>query len=110
MATPEGSAYHHSIGIAADHPAFAGHFPGMPILPGALLLDEALRTIETDLGLDISHWQLTAAKFLQSVRPGDALTIEHTAGADGTLRFSVRAADRFALTGSLSRPPADDGR
>jgi 3-hydroxymyristoyl/3-hydroxydecanoyl-(acyl carrier protein) dehydratase len=110
MATPEGNEFRHSIGYAADHPAFAGHFPGMPILPGALLLDEALRTIETDLGIDITHWQLTAAKFLQSVRPGDALTIEHTAGADGTLRFSVRTEDRFALTGSLSRASAGDGR
>ena len=64
MATPERAEFRHSIGIAADHPAFAGHFPGMPILPGAVLLDEALRIIELDLGIDISQWQLTAAKFL----------------------------------------------
>jgi 3-hydroxymyristoyl/3-hydroxydecanoyl-(acyl carrier protein) dehydratase len=103
MASPDGSAYAHSIGIAADHPAFAGHFPGMPILPGALLLDEALHVIQRDLGIDLTQWQLTTAKFLESVHPGDELTIEHTGIADGAVRFAVRIADRSALAGTLSR-------
>jgi 3-hydroxymyristoyl/3-hydroxydecanoyl-(acyl carrier protein) dehydratase len=110
MATPERAEFRHSIGIAADHPAFAGHFPGMPILPGAVLLDEALRIIELDLGIDITQWQLTAAKFLEIVRPGDWLTIEHATIADGTVRFAVRVADRSALSGTLSRDPAGAGR
>ena len=62
MATSDHIAYVHSIGIAADHPAFAGHFPGMPILPGAVLLDEVLRIIERDLGIDLTQWQLASAK------------------------------------------------
>jgi 3-hydroxymyristoyl/3-hydroxydecanoyl-(acyl carrier protein) dehydratase len=103
MATPDRPAYVHSIGIAADHPAFAGHFPGMPILPGAVLLDETLRIIERDLSIDLTQWQLTAAKFLESVRPGDQLTVEHTGLADGGVRFAVRVADRSALAGTLSR-------
>lgn len=109
MATPERAEFRHSIGIAADHPALAGHFPGMPIVPGAVLLDEALRIIELDLGIDITQWQLTAAKFLEIVRPGDTLTIEHTAIADGTVRFAVRVADRSALSGTLSRAAAGAG-
>lgn len=110
MATPERAEFRHSIGIAADHPAFAGHFPGVPILPGAVLLDEALRIIELDLGIDLTQWQLTAAKFLEIVRPGDCLTIEHAAIADGTVRFAVRVADRSALSGTLSRDAAGAGR
>ncbi len=92
--------------IALDHPAFAGHFPGMPILPGVVLLDEALRAIEIDLGLDLRQWQIAAAKFLEFVRPGEALTIEHAAPANGLIRFTVRVADRPALTGTLSPAPA----
>ena len=96
-----------SIGIAADHPAFAGHFPGMPILPGAVLLDETLSVIEAELQLDLTRWQLTAAKFLEPVRPGDELTVEHTPIVEGTVRFAVRIADRRALTGTLSQLGGD---
>ena len=103
MATPDRLAYAHSIGIAADHPAFAGHFPGLPILPGAVLLDETLRIIAMDLNIDLTQWRLTAAKFLESVRPGDQLTVEHTGLADGGVRFAVRMADRSVLAGTLSR-------
>jgi len=92
----------HALDVAADHPAFAGHFPGMPILPGAVLLDEALHAIETDRNLDLTQWQVTTAKFLEAVRPGDALAIEHNAASDGTLRFAVRVEQRTALTGILS--------
>ncbi|HXR25389.1 MAG TPA: hypothetical protein VN742_08515, partial [Candidatus Binataceae bacterium] len=87
-------------------PAFTGHFPGMPILPGVVLLDEALRAIEVDLDLDLRQWQIAAAKFLEFVRPGEVLTIEHTSPESGLIRFTVRVADRPALTGTLSLAPA----
>jgi len=107
----EESKHVHALSIAADHPAYAGHFPNMPILPGAVLLDEALRLIETELAIDLTQWQLTAAKFLETVRPGDALNVEHTSAANGTVRFAVRIDDRPALSGTLTRTPqgaADD--
>jgi 3-hydroxyacyl-[acyl-carrier-protein] dehydratase len=92
------------LSVAADHPAYPDHFPGMPILPGAVLLDEALRLIELELALDLTQWQLTAAKFLEPVRPGDALTLEHTSDSDGIVRFAVRVSDKPALAGTLSKP------
>jgi 3-hydroxymyristoyl/3-hydroxydecanoyl-(acyl carrier protein) dehydratase len=96
--------------VPLDHPAFAGHFPGMPILPGAALLDEVLHVLEEELELDPVEWQVATAKFLEPVRPGDALTVEHDAAAD-IIRFAIRvaqphAADRTALAGTLARPRA----
>ncbi len=93
--------------VPDDHPAFAGHFPGMPVLPGAALLDAALHVLEEELGFDPVDWQLTTAKFLQPVRPGDVLAVEHSASAD-VIRFAVRVAqphvaDRAALAGTLAR-------
>jgi len=95
----------HAFEIAPDHPAFAGHFPGMPILPGAVLLDEALRVIEVDLALDLTQWQIATAKFLERVRPGDALTVEHSGPANGLVRFTVRVANRPGVaTPGLANP------
>jgi 3-hydroxymyristoyl/3-hydroxydecanoyl-(acyl carrier protein) dehydratase len=91
-----------ALEIAADHPAFAGHFPGMPILPGAVLLDEALRVVAQNLALDLTHWQIASAKFLDSVRPGESLIVEHSAAAHDSIRFIVRVADRTALAGTLT--------
>jgi 3-hydroxymyristoyl/3-hydroxydecanoyl-(acyl carrier protein) dehydratase len=96
--------------VPVDHPAFSGHFPGMPVLPGAALLDEALHVLEEELGFDPVAWQITTAKFLEPVRPGDVLAVEHSADeADkDVIRFAVRVAkpdvaDRAALTGTLAR-------
>lgn len=84
----------------------------MPVLPGAVLLDEALRLLATDLGLDLTAWQLTAAKFPHGVRPGEEITLEHSAIAGGVVRFCVRSSGRTALSGTLSRMSGgglDDG-
>jgi 3-hydroxyacyl-[acyl-carrier-protein] dehydratase len=95
--------YVHVLGIAKDLPAFAGHFPGRPILPGALLLDEVLERIARDRDLDLKEWQVSSAKFLAGIGPGDVLTIEHSGEAEGAVRFSVHIESRPALSGTLTR-------
>lgn len=96
----------HTLVVAGDHPAFAGHFPGMPVLPGAVLLDEVLHILEEALALDPIEWQIATAKFLEPVTPGDVLTVEHASSPD-TIRFAVALADRPALAGTLTRLQAD---
>jgi acyl-coenzyme A synthetase/AMP-(fatty) acid ligase len=88
--------------IDPDHPAFAGHFPGFPVLPGAVLLDEALHAIGRGRGLDLVQWRVASAKFLRFVRPGELLVLEHSAVDDGGIRFTIRAADLTVVSGVLS--------
>ena len=49
--------------VPADHPAFAGHFPGRPIVPGVVLLDRAILFAEAMLGASGLNWQVGNAKF-----------------------------------------------
>jgi 3-hydroxyacyl-[acyl-carrier-protein] dehydratase len=104
---------HGPLEIPRDHPAFAGHFPRFPVLPGAVLLDEALQVIERERGIDLTQWQIASAKFQDAVRPGDALRLEHVAPDGDMIRFTIHAVDRSAsgkertvASGSLSRPAA----
>jgi 3-hydroxyacyl-[acyl-carrier-protein] dehydratase len=89
------------LSIAADHPAFAGHFPDFPVLPGALLLDEMLKAIENARGIDLRSWQVASTKFLGIVRPRDSLVLEHEATAAGLIRFTIRVDDRKVASGTL---------
>ncbi len=78
------------LAIAADHPAFAGHFPGEPILPGVVLLDAALDHVCHTDGLGMHRWQILTAKFLKVVRPGDALRIALERLDGGVVRWTIR--------------------
>jgi len=92
-----------AIEIPRDHPSFAGHFPKFPVLPGAALLDAALQVIQRERGIDLTQWQVASVKFIDVVRPGDALRLEHiVAGKSGLIRFTVRVAERTVASGSLS--------
>jgi 3-hydroxymyristoyl/3-hydroxydecanoyl-(acyl carrier protein) dehydratase len=95
------------LAISPQHPAFAGHFPGAPIVPGALLLDEAVRALGAPASDANLHCEIATAKFLSVVRPGEALTLEHERAPDGSIRFVIRALERTVASGRLtwvSRP------
>ena len=89
--------------VPADHPAFAGHFPGRPIVPGVVLLDHALRLAEAlHSGAPAGGWRVNQAKFLSPVGPGETLSFELLADQRGGWRFNVRAAEREVASGSLA--------
>ena len=86
--------------IAADHPAYAGHFPGQPILPGVVLLDAALHEVNCSGRCPPQGWQVLTAKFLAVVRPGDALTLEHERSAD-IVKWSIRNGSTTVASGTF---------
>jgi 3-hydroxyacyl-[acyl-carrier-protein] dehydratase len=94
--------YHSELHIAVDHPAFPGHFPGFPLLPGAALLDQTLREIARARGIDLIQWRVASAKFLQIVRPGTALTLQHSAPNGSTIRFVILSGTATVASGMLS--------
>ena len=90
-----------ALHVATDHPAYSGHFPGHPILPGVVLVAEALAAVAQSSGRAIDSWTLAGVKFLQPVTPGTALTLEHSPTDGGGVRFEVRAGSHVVASGSL---------
>jgi 3-hydroxyacyl-[acyl-carrier-protein] dehydratase len=91
--------------IAADHPALAGHFPGFPIVPGVVLLDEALHAIEQTqpTGIEAPPWHIGTVKFHHVVHPGDALRLEFEWRPDGQVHFELRCVDTLVASGTAKR-------
>ncbi len=86
-----------NLAIAKDHPAYEGHFPGHPLLPGVVLIAEAMAA------LDASDWTVASAKFLSPVEPGMALTLTHAAKEADTLEFEIASPRGIVATGTLAR-------
>jgi 3-hydroxymyristoyl/3-hydroxydecanoyl-(acyl carrier protein) dehydratase len=92
--------------VAADHPAYAGHFPGQPILPGVVLLDEALHALAVQLDRADAAWQLKSVKFHSPVQPGEQLVLHAVESPAGGFRFELRCRDarghaRVVASGSV---------
>lgn len=87
--------------VPPDHPAFAGHFPGTPILPGVVLLDVALQIIVEVRGIVLALCEISSVKFLSQARPGDELEIRHSLSASGTIHFDIVAGRRKIASGGI---------
>ena len=85
-----------------DHPSARGHFPGNPVIPGALLLSETLRAIEETLNIKLSPGRLATAKFLHPTRPGDSVRIEFSGPANGAIKFACSVGAVTVLTGFVT--------
>ena len=95
-----------TIAVSAAHPAFAGHFPGDPLLPGVSLLAEVLEAVLAvpELAAQVGTApRIGAVKFLAPVRPGATLGITLESGPRG-VRFEVREGERLAASGNFESP------
>lgn len=95
-----------AVHIPADHPAFAGHFPGQPLLPGVSLLAEALEAVMREPVLAARLGQaprIGTVKFLGPVRPGATLSLQLDAGANA-IRFELREGERLVASGNFEAP------
>lgn len=88
------------IRLAEDHPTAAGHFPGNPIIPGALLLDIVWLAIANNTAAP--SCTARTVKFLHPVRPGDLMRIEWERKAVGIdFRCVLPDANHIAMTGTI---------
>ena len=74
--------------IPADHPVFAGHFPGHPLVPGALLLDWVVERVAAHWRVSAAGLRIEQAKFLHPVLPDARVTLDLKAEAD-RCRFTL---------------------
>jgi 3-hydroxymyristoyl/3-hydroxydecanoyl-(acyl carrier protein) dehydratase len=92
-----------TFAVATDHPSFDGHFPGEPVLPGVVILAEALAVIAEATCTAAMAWKVESVKFHGGVGPGAALAITHAAHGEQSHRFEVHDGPRLITSGTLTR-------
>jgi 3-hydroxymyristoyl/3-hydroxydecanoyl-(acyl carrier protein) dehydratase len=83
---PRAFGFDFTVGIA--HPALPGHFPGNPVVPGALLLAHVLAGVSSELKRTVSA--VKHVKFTAALLPDETASVDCEARAD-ELRFAVQA-------------------
>lgn len=71
--------------IPAAHPSIPGHFPGKPVVPGAVLLDHAMTVVEKEIGHRVNS--IISAKFPQSLAPGAPCLVEMEVREEGRVQL-----------------------
>ena len=84
-----------TITTPLDHPCYAGHFPGNPIVPGVLLLD----LVVAALGRGAPS-AIVSMKFHRALAPGDRFEVEWKSAAAKSSFWCLRGAELVA-EGSL---------
>ena len=72
--------------VASDHPALVGHFPGNPIVPGVLILDEVLQAIKQWRG-QLFLKSVVSVKFTSTLKPGNAFDINLSEDGSSHIEF-----------------------
>lgn len=57
------------LALPPEHAAFAGHFPGRPILPGVVQLDWAVRLAASSFGQEFRPVRRFRVKYMQVIPP-----------------------------------------
>jgi 3-hydroxyacyl-[acyl-carrier-protein] dehydratase len=98
--------------VTVNEPFFQGHFPGVPIMPGVLILEALAQT-----GGVLVHQKgyvkkiavllnVTGAKFRKPVLPGDALLLYakglHVSGNGGKIKAKAMIGQALAVEAELS--------
>jgi 3-hydroxyacyl-[acyl-carrier-protein] dehydratase len=89
--------------IHADHPSLPGHFPGTPLVPGVVILDEVVAALN-EWRQDSQLRGIENVKFLAPLVPDQPFTISLSATSKnvGEISFCCRAEKRVIAEGRLA--------
>lgn len=88
----------HTFRIRADHPSLPGHFPGNPVVPGVVLLDQVALALQQQ-GLRLAG--LSQVKFASPLLPEQDARLELDLASE-RLRFRVWRDDALIASGEAA--------
>lgn len=90
--------------IPLDHPCLPGHFPGHPLVPGVVVLEQVLLAVQQHTGESVGAMRLPQVKFMAPLLPGQVAHIE-LQGDGPRWRFRVLRDGQVLVRGELVLAP-----
>ncbi len=90
----------HSAQIDLDHPSLEGHFPGQPIVPGVVILDEIIKAFNKEQGATCKIQKIPFVKFMLPLEPGVQIIFTFDI-SNNLVRFTGRCGEKIIVTGQL---------
>ncbi|MGE8225574.1 MAG: hypothetical protein ACN6RK_07290 [Stenotrophomonas sp.] len=92
--------------IPSDHPCLPGHFPGRPLVPGVVVLEQVLQAVAAECGHAVGALRLPQVKFMAPLLPDEQARIE-LEGQAPRWKLRVLRADQLLVRGELVLADAD---
>lgn len=96
---------HEQFRIDANHPCLPGHFPGNPVVPGVVILDQVLQALGEDID---APRQLAWVKFVRPLLPEQVADVELQIDAT-SVRFKVSHEGAVLASGLLRQEALREG-
>ncbi len=90
-----------TLAIPADHPALPGHFPGRPVVPGAVMLAEIAQAAAQVLGAGTRIAGFPAVKFISPMLPEQRCELALTDNGAGSMAFELTHDSQRVASGNL---------
>jgi len=90
--------FHREFQVPAGHPSLPGHFPGSPLVPGVMLLEQVALALRAWRGERLAR--VPEAKFVAPLLPGQSAHVTLTE-TQGRLRFEIRREDELLARGMI---------
>jgi 3-hydroxymyristoyl/3-hydroxydecanoyl-(acyl carrier protein) dehydratase len=88
--------------IAASHPALPGHFPGHPVVPGAVLLEAVAAALPRHADGPVRITGFPVVKFLAPLLPEREFKIVFSTKRPGQMAFEIVADGMKLVSGTLA--------
>ncbi len=86
--------------IPADHPSLEGHFPGHPVVPGVVILDEVASALARNDRACLLKG-IPVVKFLAPLEGGQVFTLSFIASDERRVKFQCTRQGRTLVQGEL---------
>jgi 3-hydroxyacyl-[acyl-carrier-protein] dehydratase len=93
------AVHQESFRIPPDHPCLAGHFPGNPVVPGVVVLDQVAAALARWRGLRLAA--LAQVKFVAPLLPGQTAELQLELTQE-RLRFRVLQGEALLASGEAA--------